>query len=387
MSHKSRKTRKSAKKPFTFRYYLYHIDYNELSDYGRVKIISKINAMQSETSSRYAAISAIAYHLPPATLTNEDIARGHPDWSVEKIYDKTGIACRHIAAPEETPSDLGVEAARKLFASGACGPEDIDLLVFCTQTPDYALPTTACLIQDRLGIPTTCAAFDFNLGCSGFVYGLSIIKGMLENGLASKALLITAETYSKWIHDDDRSVKTIFGDGAAATLIELTDSPDGREPIGPFVFGTDGSGYERLIVHESGARRLDEETRQSLPEGCRPGYLYMDGPEIFSFTIRTVPRTVKALLEKAGCVIDDVDIFIFHQANSYILEHLRKRCKIPAEKFIINMKNCGNTISSTLPIALKDISDSGMLKPGMTVAIVGFGVGYSWAAATITWKG
>lgn len=333
------------------------------------------------------AITAVAYHLPEKVLSNEDIARSHPDWSVAKIYDKTGIRCRHIAGPEETAADLGVEAARKLFASGRCRPEEIGLLALCTQSPDYALPTTACLLQDRLGLPTTCAAFDFALGCSGFVYGLAIVKAMMESAVGGKALLITADTYSKWISDEDKSVKTIFGDAAAATLIEMADSPDGGDYIGPFVLGTDGSGCNRLIVHGSGARPLDERERQAVPEGHPPDRLYMDGPEIFNFTIRTVPKTMEALLAKAGKTLEEVDLVIFHQANAYILEHLRKRMKIPAEKFVLSLENTGNTVSCSIPIAMKEASDAGLLKKGMTVAVVGFGVGYSWAAASVVWLG
>lgn len=332
-----------------------------------------------------ATIKACEYYLPPATLTNEDIAKGHPDWSVDKIHEKTGIASRHIAAPDETASDLAVKAAQKLFASGVCKPEDIDLLVFCTQTPDYALPTSACLIQTRLELPTTCAAFDFNLGCSGYVYGLSIVKGMLESGQATKALLVMGETYSKWIDENDRSVRTIFGDAGSATLIECAEAPVDEQFMGPFVFGTDGTGKNRLIVHNSGSRTMSDEDRQTLPEGHSDHHLFMDGPEIFTFTIRTVPRTVKALLAKADCTIDDVDLFVFHQANTYMLEHLRKRCKIPEDKFIINLENCGNTVSNSIPIVLKDLADNGRLKKDMKIALVGFGVGYSWAAAVINW--
>ncbi len=339
------------------------------------------------TTNRRAAITAVTTHFPEQVLTNEDITRMHPDWSVEKIYDKTGIRSRHIAAPDETALDLGEQAGKKMFDSGACTPEQIDLLVFCTQTPDYALPTTACLLQDRLQLPTTCAAFDCNLGCSGFVYGLSMVKGMLETRQASKALLVTAETYSKWIDPQDKSVRTIFGDGAAVSLVEMVESPDGGDYIGPFVFGTDGSGANRLIVHGSGARPLDDQARNAVPEGHAVDRLYMDGPGIFTFTIRTVPRTFSALLEKGRASLDDVDYVIFHQANKYILEYLRKRIKIPEEKFVYAIEQYGNTVSCTIPIAMKEMCDRGTLKKDMTIAIVGFGVGYSWGAGLLTWKG
>ncbi|MCY2930926.1 MAG: ketoacyl-ACP synthase III [Planctomycetota bacterium] len=335
---------------------------------------------------RFASVTSVAYHLPETILTNEDLVREYPDWTVEKIFDKTGIRQRHVAAEGETALDLGEKAARKLLERSACPPDQIDALLLCTQTPDYALPPTACILQARLGLPTTVAAFDFNLGCSGFVYGLSIAKGLIETGQAKKCLLVTAETYSKWLDANDWSVRTIFGDGAAAALVERIDCPDEREPIGPFVFGTDGSGFKRLIVHSSGARGIGE-AKGSLPEGRRPDRLFMDGAEIFAFTTRSVPQAVNALLAKAGMTLEQVDLFVFHQANAYMLEHLRKRLKIPQEKFVLAMAECGNTVSASIPIALKDSLDAGVLKPGMRIALVGFGVGYSWAAAILTWPG
>src|ERR1700677_1922670 len=166
-----------------------------------------------------AVIRAIEYHLPEAVLQGQDLAREFPDWPVAKIESKTGISQRHIAAAGECSSDLGIAAAKKLFASGAAAAAEIDFLLFCTQSPDYFLPTTACLVQTALDIPTHAGALDFNLGCSGFVYGLSLAKGLIETGQAANVLLITAETYSKFIHPGDRSVRTIFGDAGAATLI------------------------------------------------------------------------------------------------------------------------------------------------------------------------
>lgn len=360
---------------------------NYRQDLADTEPVEENPAITSAVPPRKASITAIAYHLPLTSLTNDDLVREYPDWDVEKIFAKTGISCRRIAAPDQTAGDLALEAGRELITAWGGRRDDIDLLILCTQTPDYALPTTACILQDRLGLSTTCAAFDLNLGCSGFVYGLAIVKGMLETGQAGRALLINAETYSKWIDPDDRSVRTIFGDGAAATIVELVECSDGPDPIGPFVFGTDGRGYDKLIVHGSGARGLEAPGLACLREGRRADRLFMDGPEIFTFTIRTVPRTVRSLLEKAGLRMADVDLFVFHQANSYMLEHLRKQCRIPQEKFFLSLEQYGNTVSSTIPIALKDAADKGALKDGMRVAVVGFGVGYSWAAATLIWNG
>lgn len=197
-----------------------------------------------------AAINAIEYHLPDDVLTNSQLAVEHPDWAVEQYEQKIGITQRHISADGECSSDLGVVAAQKLFAGGACKPEGIDYLLFCTQSPDYFLPTTACIIQHRLGIPQSSGALDFNLGCSGYIYGLGLAKGLIETGQAKKVLLITAETYTKFIHPGDRTVRPLFGDAATATLIQAMESADSSATpsIGPFVYGTDGKGAKNLIV-------------------------------------------------------------------------------------------------------------------------------------------
>jgi 3-oxoacyl-[acyl-carrier-protein] synthase-3 len=336
---------------------------------------------------RTAAIRAIEYFLPETTLSTAQLAAEFPDWSVQKIESKTGISNRHIAATTECSSDLAVAAAEKLFASGACSPADIDYILLCTQSPDYFLPTTACLIQNRLGIPNTAGALDFNLGCSGFVTGLGLAKGLIETGQATNVLLLTAETYSKFIHPLDKSVRTIFGDAAAATLI--TAQQCGK--IGPFIFGTDGSGGENLIVR-TGAMRQARTAATAIETTDESGnvrsldHLYMNGAEIFDFTLRRIPSCVDALLQRSSLGMDDIDLFVFHQANQYMLEHLRKKLKVPKEKFLIAMKDCGNTVSSTIPIALKQSLLAGKLTPGQRIMLVGFGVGYSWAAALVTWS-
>ena len=336
-----------------------------------------------------ASVSAIEYYLPERAISTEDLSAEFPEWSVAKIDEKTGIRDRHIAAPDECSSDLAVAAARKLFASGACRPEDIDFLLLCTQSPDYFLPTTACLVQDRLGIPTAAGAFDFNLGCSGFIYGLGIAQGLIASAQASKVLLLTAETYSKFMNPRDRSVRTIFGDAAAATLLEAQDAP--APFIGPFVYGTDGSGAPNLIVPAGGMRRPRAPETAIPAEDDNgnvrsPDDLFMNGAEIFNFTIEAVPKSVAALLKKASLTPADIDLFVFHQANRYMLEHLRKRLKIPPEKFQLSMAHCGNTVSSTIPIALKHAAEEGKLSPGTTMLLVGFGVGYSWGVAILRWK-
>jgi 3-oxoacyl-[acyl-carrier-protein] synthase-3 len=334
-----------------------------------------------------ASIAAIEYYLPPKTLTTEELAAEFPEWGVEKIDAKTGIQKRHIASEDVCSSDLAVAAAQKLFASGACQPAEIDFVLLCTQTPDYLLPPSACLVQERLGIPTSAGALDFNLGHSGYVYGLGLAQGLIASGQAANVLLLTAETYSKLIHREDRSVRTVFGDGAAATLLRPVE---GGASMGPFVYGTDGRGAPNLMVPAGGMREpRSAATAVASVDGngntrSREN-LFMDGAEIFTFTLDAVPKLVAALLAKASVALDAIDLFVFHQANGYILEHLRKKTHIPKEKFVVAMAHCGNTVSSSIPIALKEAQLAGRLRPGHKVMLVGYGVGYSWGATLVRW--
>jgi 3-oxoacyl-[acyl-carrier-protein] synthase III len=343
--------------------------------------------MQGLVTRRKAAIRGIASHFPSSTLTNDQLAvEFGGDWSADKIFAKTGIATRHISGAGECSSDLGVAAARKLFDSKVCKPHDVDFLLFCTQSPDHFLPATACLMQDRLGLRTDCGAIDFNQGCSGFVYGLSLAKGLIESGSAGNVLLVTAETYSKFINPQDKSVRTLFGDAAAATLVSAVESD--REIIGPFVFGTDGRGAGELIV-PAGAARRPSSASTAVESQSRDGNrrseqnLFMNGPEIYTFTLRVVPAMVKGVLEKSGLDASKVDRFIFHQANKFMLDHLRNKLAIPAEKFSLHLEHCGNTVSSTIPIALEHDRSEGLVRTGDKIMLVGFGVGLSWAATLV----
>jgi 3-oxoacyl-[acyl-carrier-protein] synthase-3 len=333
-----------------------------------------------------AAIKSIHFHLPEEKLTNEQLAQECDDWDVEAIFNKTGISIRGLAGPDDCASDLGVAAAQKLFEAGDCAPSEVEFLLFCTQSPDYYLPTTACTMQHRLGLSTSCGALDINQGCSGFIYGLSLAKGLIESRIVTNVLLVTAETYSKFIHPKDRSVRTIFSDGAAATLVTAIESDD--ECLGPFILGTDGRGAQELIVPAGGLRMpLSPETAVERDDGSgnirSHQNLFMNGPEIFTFTLQTVPVVVAQLLQKAGMRLEDVDFFVFHQANKFMLEHLRKKLKIPPEKFCLNLESYGNTVSSTIPMALQTARGRGQTQTGDKVMLVGFGVGYSWAASMI----
>lgn len=323
----------------------------------------------------YASVAAVSHYLPPEILSNEMLESEFEEFTAQQIEDKTGIRERHISSTEDCASDLALAAAERMIREHGIDREQIDALVFCTQTPDFFLPTTACLLQSRLGLSPTVAAFDFNLGCSGYVYGLGIAKGLIETGQSKCLLFLTADTYSKMLHRDDRNVRSIFGDAGAATLLvgkELS-SPS----IGPFVYGTDGEMSHHLIAESGGFRNLESHS---------PPRLFMDGPQIFHFTLVTVPKLVQDLLDRSNQTVEDIDLFVFHQANRFMLEHLRDKIELPSERFLIDMENCGNTVSSTIPIALSEAAARGDLKPGMKLMLVGFGVGLSWGATLLTWQ-
>jgi 3-oxoacyl-[acyl-carrier-protein] synthase-3 len=343
-----------------------------------------ISAIQSEGRTVGARIAAIATHLPERVLTNEHLAELYPDWSSDKILDKTGIRERRVAAEYETAGDLAFHAAEKLFAAGDRVREDIDFLILCTQAPDYLLPTTACLLQDRLGLGRHVGALDVNLGCSGFVYGLALATGLIAAGAARTVLLLTADTYSKFIHEGDKSVRTLFGDGSAATLITASN----ESVIGPFVFGTDGAGGKDLIV-EAGGFRTPRGPDTALAEADSHGnvrsreHLYMNGANVMSFSLREVPRTFARLLETSGVTQSDVDHVVLHQANKLMLNALQRKMGLPAGKVPHHYEDIGNTVSSTIPFVLANLRDKGQMAPGRRLVVIGFGVGLSWAGASI----
>ena len=334
-----------------------------------------------------AYIKGISYYLPDRVVTNEDLVKEFPEWDVEKVYNKVGVKERHLAAETETAGDLAEKAALKLFEEYHVSPSDIDFLLLCTQSPDYRLPSTACILQDRLGIPTSAGAFDYDLGCSGCIYGMALAKGLIAAGLASNVLLLTAETYTKYLHPEDKSNRTIFGDGAAACLIS---KEKGLAEISEFVFGTDGSGSDNLIVKTQGARYPQPSELSSTDDDGhinREDYLYMNGSAIFNFTLEKVPPMMKSLLTKVGLSRDEIDYYVFHQANKYMLSTLRKICGISKDKFHINLEETGNTVSSTVLIGLKDCLGKGMITPGMKVMICGFGVGLSYSGTVLFFDG
>jgi 3-oxoacyl-[acyl-carrier-protein] synthase-3 len=326
-------------------------------------------------------IRAIDVHLPDYVLTNEQLDREFGRRGAEKIESKLGIRERHWAAEKETAGDLAFIVASKILSD--CDRDKIDMLILCTQSPDYFLPTTACVLQDRLRLRKDIGAFDFSLGCSGYIYGLAMAKAFINSGISSSVLLITSETLSKHIHPKDLALKTIFGDGAAATIIE--SSPN--EQILEFVLGTDGSGKDNLIVRNGGFRNAFDpsaiERKNEFEDIYTDNNLYMNGSEIFNFSIETVPAAVNKCLKKNALGLDEIDYFIFHQTNKYMINYLRKKLGIPNEKFYSNMLTTGNTASATIPIAYKEALGQGSIAKGNKIMLCGFGVGYSWGATVV----
>lgn len=292
-----------------------------------------------------AFIKAINYYLPEKVVTNEELLKEFPEWSVDKVAAKVGIDSRHVADENETAGDLAEKAARKLFEEHNIDPKSIDFLLLCTQSSDHFLPSTACILQDRLGIPTTAGAFDYNLGCSGCVYGMAVAKGLIAGGIAKNVLLLTAETYNKYLHPSDKSNRSIFGDAAAACLI----STEGIAEIGEMSLGTDGSGAKHLIVETGAARHKAATGKQTTDDDGhirRDDYLYMDGSAIFNFTLDAVPAMMKDILAKNEMVKENIDYYVFHQANKFMLNTIRKVCVLPKDKFYVNLNETGNTVSS-----------------------------------------
>jgi len=326
-------------------------------------------------------ITAISYYLPEKIVTNQDLNQVFQDWTVDKIASKVGINQRHVVTKNETASDLAILAAEKLFKEHNIERSSIDFILLCTQSPDYFLPTSACLIQQKLGLSTLCGALDFNLGCSGFVYGLALAKGLICSGVAHNVLLLTAETYSKYIHSKDKGNRTIFGDASAATLI----STEGFAKIEDFILGTDGRGAENLIVKSGGLRHSEFVNDLTFDDAGNPmssDFLYMNGGEIFNFTADAIPTLVDNVLIKHNLSKDDIQLFVFHQANTYMLNYLRKLIEVDKDRFYYCIENVGNTVSSTIPIALYEAKKENKLIGKILIA--GFGVGYSWGGAVLS---
>ncbi len=311
-------------------------------------------------------IAEIEYRLGSRTETLEELGTLNPHWRIDRLYAKTGVGTRRVAAPEETATGLAEDAARQLLER--VDAASLDGLIHVTQSPESTLPTTACVLQERLGLPASLLAFDLIQGCSGFVYGLSVAASLIAHAHPSRILLICTDHYTRYISRHDRTSRPVFGDGAAACIVER----GGTGAIGPFVFGTEGAGAPYLTLTPN----------QGTADVGGP-VLFMDGPKVLAFTLRVVPGAVQELLERAALRRDDIDLFVFHQASAVVLDRLRKQIGVAPEKWFQNLDGIGNTVSATIPIALRQAREAGRLRAGMTVLLMGFGVGLSLAGCIL----
>ncbi|MHC4400880.1 MAG: ketoacyl-ACP synthase III [Planctomycetota bacterium] len=329
-------------------------------------------------------IEDIAYHLPEQVLDNKELLEQNPEWDMPRVERRAGVFERRISAEGETALDLAVEASKKLLAASDGLADRVDAIVFCTQSPDYLLPPNACLLHGALDLPEHVLAFDVNQACSGYVYGLVIAQGLIVSGAASDVLLVTADTYTKYLHENDRSTRVLFGDGAAVSWIR--DSKQCRGIVD--VRCATGGKEHKLFYLPAGGCRLPRPNQSESPnvdDGDHPGpeYIQMDGIGVLSFVCAKVPDQVEELLQANGLGIDDVDLFVFHQASKIVLDSLARFLDVPPEKLFVNMEKLGNTVSASIPIAVKDVMTSGRWQPGKRVVLSGFGAGLSWASAIL----
>lgn len=313
----------------------------------------------------------VSKYLPENILTNKDLE--YLGWSAKKIFKKTGIAQRHISSKDETALDLAFNATLNLFDDFSIDKDEVDYILYCTQSPDYTLPNNVSILHKKLDLRNDIGSLEFNQGCSGYIYGLSIAKSFIMSGMVKNVLFVTSDTYTKYIQNDDRANKTIFGDGATATFLDKNTI----EKFGEFIFGTDGTGANNLCVNESGL------SNKKLTNEGYDNSLFMNGSEIFNFTLVNVPASIESILVKNDKTLDDIDHFLFHQANEFMLDHLRDKIGIPKEKFHKCIENNGNTVSSSIPILINSLNEKDILKSGDIILLIGFGVGYSWGTTVI----
>ena len=333
-----------------------------------------------------ASIKAISYYLPEKIFSNDDYFQFFPEAFINKEnLLKIGVNRRHIIDPNETASDIGVKAARSLFVEHDISPEEIDFLIFCSLEFDYIFPGTSVMIHKQLDLSTSCGTLDMAVGCSGYPYALSYAKGLIESSGFKNVLLINSSSLSKLIHPKDKASRYLFGDAAAATLVS---SSEGNNGIGDFVFGTESKKFDQIIINDGAARnRFTDKSFIDFTDDngniTNNAHVYMNGYSVFNFGLNIVPQMINNLLQKNGIVKEDIDIFVFHQANLFLIETIRKKMQIPEENVFNFIENVGNTVSASIPIAIYEAQKSGKIKTGSKVVLAAFGVGLSWGATII----
>ena len=326
-------------------------------------------------------IKEIEYYLPEQVVTNSDLGKENPEWDIEKIEKKSGVKNRHIAGVNETALDLGIKAIEKIFERGKISKDEIDVIIFCTQSQDYIMPANSFLIHKHFNFKQEVWTFDYNLACSGYIFGLGIIRGLIETGLAKNVLLVNAETYSKYLNPKDRSTTILFGDGGAASIISKEDEGG----IIDIVLSSNGDKFDTFYIPAGGMKTpKSDSTSKSIADNSGNmkslENIHMNGFAVWQFISKNVSKQISYLLEKNKLKTDDIDLFIFHQASKLTLDSLMKSLKLKEDKVFVNLQDIGNTVSASIPIAIKDAEQKGKLKRGDLILLSGFGVGLSWGS-------
>jgi 3-oxoacyl-[acyl-carrier-protein] synthase III len=340
-------------------------------------------------------IEAIAKGLPDNVVTNNDLKTKHHAWNMEQIAPKTGELSRHHVGENELASDLGFRAVQSLIQKAGISVSEIGGLIFCTQSPDYIMPPNATILHAKLGLPKSVLAFDFTLACSGYVYGLAMAQGLMVTLGINNIILVTADTYSKYIHSNDRSAGTLFGDGGTATLLkmQLKAPPSPTQAISRLVdfnLETDGHGGSCFMIKAGGLRQPKNSETAKLRRDVTGNewtdeHIKMDGKAVLDFAKREIPGAVARILEKNQLTMNELDLILFHQASQFALNTLALEMKIPAEKTFSNISTLGNTVSASLPLLLHDAVEQGKAKRRDKILLVGFGVGFSWGCCLLQW--
>lgn len=336
-----------------------------------------------------AVIRDVAVSLPESTVTNDDLLAALPAPKASLLARRAGVEQRHIAGPGQTALDLGEAACRELFAGHADLAEQIDILVFCTQTPDHPLPPNSCALHGRLGLSDQVMSFDVPHACSAFVYALQLVDALFQAAAGTNALIVTADTYSSLISAEDRATRVLFGDGAAATWLSTSSEPE-RGAI-DFRCGTDGKGFSAFMVPAGGTRmpvtdavRADKSIDNS-GNARTPAHIAMNGQEILTFVGARMPDSIKGLLARNELQLDDLDLLVFHQASAVVLDTLTMRLGVDPDRVVRSLQLTGNTVSASIPMTLHQALGDGRLAPGDLVLLCGFGAGLSWGSALVRW--
>jgi len=327
----------------------------------------------------------IGLYFPAKVYSNDDLQEDFPQLKVKELTRLTGVLSRHICEDKETSVDMGVAAAKVLFTQGGIRKEEVDYLIFCSAGGDFITPASSCIVHEKLGLKPSCGTVDINQGCTGFLHGLNFANALVSSGSAKNVLLITSEAISKTVHPQDKGNRAIFGDAAAATLVGKADS---QSDYGSFIFGTDGSKFDQIIIKHGRERfplpeSAEEDFKDDFGTTRNHSKIYMNGGEVFNFSVGKAPGLINDLLAKAKLNKEEIDFFVFHQSNRILLETLGKKLKIPQEKIIFELETNGNTVSSSIPIALKRVEEKGLIKKGHKLLFAAFGVGFSWGGVII----